>query len=301
MKNRTKYKQPLYLRIVLLLQLVLCTTTSASPTAQTITYLNPEDDDHYFVKVLKLSLDKTKDQYGEYTLRFHPKMNRDQALAKLRENSTPNAIRMLMPKKHVLSMENIRHIPFPLQRGILGYRICSYSDTLHRRVANISRLAELKSFSFLQGVGWPDGDILSHHGFDVNIVDLSTLEGNPIRGMYEMAANGQVDFFCRGAHELKAESGLRRQVPSLKTEQTMALYYPAPLFFYVGKSNTTLANRVLDGLQMAYKDGAFLSLWKEHYDERLVFSNLEKRKIYRLDSPLTLKIDQAYRDYVYRP
>ncbi len=274
---------------------VLLILSLNSLALEQINYLSHGNNDDYFIKVLKLSLDKTADEYGQYQLNFSELMSLDESLKKLGKNTQVNEIRRLMPKARVLKMPNIRHIPFPTQRGVLGYRIC-YGNKINAT----KHLSIAESPLFLLGNGWPDADIMRFNGFGVKSIDLSSLNGNnPIQSMYQLSVKDNY-YFCRGVNEIAAERKLRKMSPQLAEAQEFMLFYPAPLFFYTHVDNKRLANRVYEGLTRAYKDGSFIKLWNKAYLPKLDIEVMRSKKIHSFASPLLDKVDMAYKRFNYQ-
>ena len=84
-------------------------------------------------------------------------------------------------------------------------------------------------------------------------------------------------------------------------DDSIALYYPLPRFFFTKKSNVTAIKRVEEGLVTAYNDGSFQKLWKEYYQSSVDFVNLQKRTLFRISNPFLGGIDKSYEKYIYHP
>ena len=80
-------------------------------------------------------------------------------------------------------------------------------------------------------------------------------------------------------------------------DKTFALVYDLPQFFYTHRSNRELADRVTQGLEMAYADGSLLKLFRSHMSESLRFAEMPKRRVFRLTTPPPKGIDFDYRRY----
>nr|MBP9661199.1 hypothetical protein [Aeromonas sp.] len=59
--------------------------------------------------------------------------------------------------------------------------------------------------------------------------------------------------------------------------------------------------RLLRGLQLAWKDGSLQRLWRHHFQPSLVFARLDSRQIFRLTNPQLPDESTDYRSYLYDP
>jgi hypothetical protein len=84
------------------------------------------------------------------------------------------------------------YVPFPVDLGIVGYRVCFCSPEVAEKVAGVVTLKELRTFSHGQGSGWSDVGILRHNGFKV--IEIPNYES-----LFRMVAADRFDLYCRGA------------------------------------------------------------------------------------------------------
>jgi hypothetical protein len=150
--------------------------------AETIfTYMAKEDvadpRKEYNNALLKLALDKTIPTYGSYKLVASQPMNFARAKKVTQKGDVPNFIFKDSVSKELLL--TFGYIPFPIDRGIVGYRVFFVSPNAKERLKDVSNIDELKEFQILQGLGWLDTKILRHHGFNV-------FEGSSYKGLFEM-------------------------------------------------------------------------------------------------------------------
>lgn len=245
------------------------------------------------VEVLKLALDKTLAGYGPYELRGIPPMNRARAIAVLHNNTYPNLVLQMSYEDDLADQEKLAYIPFPLDRGALSYRICFMRDELKSNISNITRIEQLKNYTFGTGIGWADTKILRHNHLDV-------IEANSVVNLFRMTKAGRVDFFCRGPveyfYEHKHESSL-----GLSSDEHLALYYPLPKFFFTHKDNQQVLNRIKRGLEIAYKDGSFNKLWRKRHNQGLQAAGLQKRNLVKMENPLIKHLSRDYETYLYDP
>jgi tRNA A37 N6-isopentenylltransferase MiaA len=101
-----------------------------------------------------------------------------------------------------------------------------------------------------------------------------------------MLARQRFDYFPRGVNEAWAEVTLHSD-KSLAVEQNLMLSYVAPLYFFVSKDNSLLAQRVQQGLDAMLSNGRLDELFYNHpanaYSLRQLAKN--KRRTFKLHNP----------------
>lgn len=259
------------------------------------TYRAPESDTDkryaYDNALLKLALDKTKDTWGEYELVPSRRMNFARAVASLQEGELPNPMFKLSARSDRCQM--FAYAPFPVDLGIVGYRIFFTSENIKDNVAKTTSLEQLAAFTMGQGKGWADVEILQKAGFYV------TTSGAYERLFFMTAAN-RFDLFPRGVNEIKTEYEAHKHIPGFAIEPNMVLYYPLPRFFFTNKDGEKAAQRVYEGLMKAYEDGSLTKLWKEHYQESIDFVDLNSRRVFEINNPILEGVNQSYEPYMYK-
>ncbi|MAY43382.1 MULTISPECIES: hypothetical protein [unclassified Neptuniibacter] len=246
----------------------------------------------YDFAALKLALDKTKAQYGEYELKAIPSVNIPRAIEYARKNTFQNLFIKLSYEKSYDSMLKYAH--FPVDLGVVGFRVCFVSPLGKELLKSVENLDQLKSLSHVQGSGWSDVEILRFNGFKVE-----TASG--YENLFRMIAANRADLFCRGANEIYDEYRIRTSIENLNYDTSMAIVYPLPRFFYTNIRNVEAAKRVTKGLERAYSDGSLVSLWEKYYGENFKFSNLKERRIYRIENPLLNGLESHFQKYLYPP
>ena len=254
-----------------------------------------ENDPRYLYDqaLLRLALDKTVPKYGEY------KMVPARAGANIKRNeqdAVDDAYENFFTKLSYTPAlaEKLAYVAIPADRGIVGYRVCFTSEKVKALLKDVETVEQLKEFSMLQGIGWADVEILKAAGFKVKT-------GTYYNGMFRMVAAGRVDLFPRGANELLDEWNANKDVKGLTYDESLAVYYPMPRFFFTNKKNQEAAKRVKDGLDLAFEDGSFQALWEKNYAESIKMVALDKRKIFRVGNPSLGGLDTAYEKYNYKP
>jgi hypothetical protein len=245
----------------------------------------------YDQAVIRLALEKSKPNYGDYILQ---ETAVGQNWARTLITATSGKFSNYIIKYSVSSKlpDGLHAIPFPVDLGIVGYRVAFVSHETKQNMLEIKTLDDLKRFEIIQGISWLDTDILRHHGFDVRV-------GSDYEAMFSMVAFNRSGLFLRGANELLGEWNTHLALPELTYDETISVYYPLPRFLVTAKENKELIARINEGLLIAHEDGSLLRLWEEKYLASVEFANLKSRKIFRLTNPFLKNVDPSWQKYVY--
>lgn len=276
---------------------LLLTAPALARAALVVTYRTPESSldrrYDYDNTVLRLALEKTRSEYGDFRLQASPPMNYSRAIQDARSNVYPNFFVKLSYEDRFAD-QGLAYARFPIDLGIVGYRVCFVRPELKARLATTDTLTELKRYSHGQGQGWADAQILKANGFMVQ--EISDYEN-----LFRMVAAGRFDLFCRGANELLEEYQAHRKLAHLDFDSSFAIVYPLPRFFFSHSSNKVALARVTRGLEIAYRDGSLQQLWRKKYQASIDFAKLRQRRFFRIDNPLIRKIDFDFQKYDFDP
>jgi hypothetical protein len=242
--------------------------------------------------VIRLALEKTRKEHGEFVLRETPiGQNSQRSMLTLTNNRYANyIIKYSMSNK---LPDGLIAIPFPVDLGIVGYRVGFVSQDTKEKLKAVKTLEDLQRFEVIQGIGWLDPLILEHHGFKVR-------KGEDFNAMFSMVALNRSDIFLRGANELLGEWQTHQSIPKLTYDETISVYYPLPRFLITSEENTELAARVHEGLLRAFDDGSLMKLWEEKYLASVEFADLKTRKIFRLTNPYIENLNPSWQKYIYQ-
>jgi len=147
---------------------------------------------NYDYDLLKLSLEKTEQTYGAFSLKpLFANYKRVEAIALKAE------MKNIIFKKSVSidRLNKFGYIPFPIDLGIVGYRVGFTSKENIKKIKKITTLEELTKLSILQGEGWLDIKILKYNGFKVRT-------GKQYAYLFKMISKNRADMFMRGTNEL---------------------------------------------------------------------------------------------------
>lgn len=275
---------------------LLCALWLAAPqagAATLFTHVSPESPQdqrtRYEQDLLRLALEETRADFGEYQLALAPPMNRVRLLQQLAQNSYPNLIAShawLSPSER----PRLGHVRFPITLGMLSYRVCFVNEDRRADLARVRTLAALRPFRQVQGRGWQDALILRHAGMQVQEVD-------DYERLFRLVARGRADLFCRGAGEVYQEWQRRQAMPGLALDSEIALSYPNPHLFYSHGANEVALARLQTGLERAWRNGSLQRLWRQHFQPALDLVQPQRRHVLVLANPYLEGIDFDYQAY----
>lgn len=174
----------------------------------------------------------------------------------------------------------MRPIKIDILRGIVGFRIFVIRAADQARIARMDEKALRKQLIFGLNSQWADLPIMRASGFTV---ETSTSYEN----LFGMLVAGRFDAFPRGLNEAGRELEERKQsYPQLAVEQTKALFFPFPIYFWVNKENAALAQRIERGLKLSLADGSFRKLFENFHATEIAMLANANRQVIRLDNPI---------------
>ncbi len=293
-------RKPLTTLAVPLISIFMC--CCAYVTADDLTLVTHASKAHnsdtrrdYEKRLLQLALKKTRDKYGDYkVVPAHSGMTFSRELEQMKANRYTNHVRSFPFDPDLADEHLLTYIEFPIYLGGLGYRVCFVSDVVQDKVARVEKLEDLYQFRFGQGVGWQDVEILRHAGLTVQ--EISDYES-----LFKMTAANRIDLFCRGVNEYLSELSLHKNLRGLTLDESFALYYPFPRYFYSNSKNGALLKRIKEGLLKAYADRSLQTLWGEYHLQGFRRAKLQERKVFRLQNPILIGEKQDYLKYFYQP
>lgn len=274
-------------------------TAATDDKVMVVTHRAPETDSdtrHYYeVAVLRLALEKTRKEYGDYKMVEGPRTNVTRTIADMRHNTFPNHVFSLAYRDELaFTYPELDFVRFPVYRGLKGFRTCFTSEQAKDQVAAVKTKEQLLQLVHGQGRNWIDVDILRHAGFEVK--DIASYDN-----LFKMVAANRFHLFCRGANEIKDEYELFKHTKGLVHDQHLLLQYPLMHFFYSNKANSLLLKRIDKGLKIAYADGSFKKLWREKFQASIDFSQLKKRQVFHFENMMIQNLDFNYQQYIYNP
>ncbi len=174
----------------------------------------------------------------------------------------------------------MRPVKIDILRGMVGFRIFVIRATDQQRIAQMDEQALRKKLIFGLNSQWADLPVMRANGFTV---ETSTSYEN----LFGMLVARRFDAFPRGLNEAARELDERKlNFPQLAVEQTKALFFPFPIYFWVNKDNKALAKRIERGLQLSLADGSFRKLFESYHAKEIATLAKEKRQVIRLSNPI---------------
>jgi len=173
--------------------------------------------------------------------------------------------------------QQARPIRVPIFKGLYGWRLLLAVPDVAVRMGEVHNLQDLRQFSLVQGLEWPDTDILRANGLKVVI-------SPSYDAMFKQLRLGRADAFPRSVEEIWWE--LERYGQGLAVVPNICLHYPAAVYYFVAPDEAELAAAIELGLQRLRASGAFERLFMKHHGEDLARARLGARRIIELHNPL---------------
>ncbi|PKG85896.1 hypothetical protein CXF85_03750 [Colwellia sp. 75C3] len=252
-------------------------TASGASQAKDIIYYPWFDEgqfkeDAYYLALLKLALERSKEEFGEYQLKKSVQpMYQGRSLVEIKYNRSVNVTWTMTSKEREQAVNPIR---IPLLRGLGGYRIFLIKEGQQEKFSKINTTKQLKRLFAGQGYDWPDSTILTDNNYRL-------ITGPGHKTLFNMLQHGRFDYMPRALHEAWNEVEMFK---GLQVESSLALHYPSPYYFFVSNDNPKLKKRIEAGLRNAEKEGSFKKLFESHpvTKNMLASAKLEQRKIFKL-------------------
>lgn len=245
-------------------------------------------EDEYYLSLLKLALENSKEEFGEYELKkaIQP-MFQNRAVVEVKNNRNLSVLWTMTSQQREQELNPIR---IPILRGLGGYRIFLIKAGQQEKFSKISSEKQLKKLFAGQGYDWPDSHILSDNNYRL-------ITGPGHKTLFNMLQHSRFDYMPRALHEPWNEIKL---FEGLQVESSLALHYPSPYYFFVSADNPKLKKRIEVGLIRAEKNGSFQKLFDNHPITRnmLHLAKLDQRKIFKLTNSFLSKETQQVVDKI---
>lgn len=186
----------------------------------------------------------------------------------------------------------VRFVRFPIDRGLLGWRVLLVKASELGRWKHVSSLEDVKQFVAGQGHDWPDVDILKANG-------LPVVTSRGYDSLFRMLKVGRFDYLPRSILEADAEMASQDQAEFRLVPDVM-LWYPAAAYLFVSPSQPRLADELERGLRLAANDGSFHALFKQHFGAAVQAHPIQAGRVFRLKNP-TASVDTETSDLWLRP
>lgn len=263
---------------------------AAEPTVIRHDFFESPDSDqlNYKGEVLTLLLEKSKSKFGPYILKRGTTIGWTQSRAYLElERGNLDVMASMTSKRREQDSMPIRYC---LYRGLLGVRIGLGRPEVVQTLNQIQTWEELKTIGMGQVFDWPDYTILTESGLQVMRLPDKVSSYRRLKiGTFKLLPMGVVEVEpIAKQHELAMIS-------------KWALAYPTAYYFFVGKKNQALADRLNFGFEAAIKDQSFDQLFAKRIGPLVMSAQLDSRKIFHLKNSLLPKETPLNRPELWHP
>lgn len=173
--------------------------------------------------------------------------------------------------------QQARAVRVPIYRDLYGWRLLLASPDVAERMREVRSVDELRRFSLVSGLEWPDTGILQGNG--LNVVVSASYDA-----MFKQVRLGRADAFPRSIEEIWWE--LDRYGQGLVVVPDIVLHYSAPIYFFVAPEDKELAAALETGLQRLHASGAFERLFLQYHGDDVARAKLGTRRAIELVNPL---------------
>ncbi|WP_243311638.1 transporter substrate-binding domain-containing protein [Fundidesulfovibrio agrisoli] len=190
----------------------------------------------------------------------------------------PNANRLALEGRQLIAA-----IRVPLERGLLGWRVCLVRGNDKDILKGVTSVEALRRFRVGQGYGWGDIDVYAGAGITVVEAPFSS-QSAPLRAL----ASGHFDLLPMGTSEFEAflerakEEGL-----GIVADSHIVIHYPWFRFIWVSRTapNAAILLESLErGLDIMVRDGSFIRIF-EQYKGKIDTAWVRRRTMIELASP----------------
>lgn len=267
----------------------------SGPICQGIT--SWEDEGEYHIELLKLALAEsgTKARIQPVCMLYPSEERR---IPMLQDGSEINVVFFgTTPQREKL----LKAVYVPIFLGTTGLRMFIIRNDMLDIFSSARKLDDFRPFSFGQGLGWPDGDILQSSGFNV-------VKG-PYESLHKMLSLGRFDAYPRSYWQVASElEWMSKDAENIAIVPNLAFYYPQPIYFFVSPKHPELHAALTRGLQKAYDNGKMLKLLQTNPQTAPSFSKIDVHALclhYLPTKELTVRSLNAMRNFQlpeeYRP
>lgn len=179
-----------------------------------------------------------------------------------------------------LAKEAKKLIPIPIMEGLLGYRVLIVRADEQARFSAVNSAEDLQALRLGIPATWADAELFRKNGYAV-------VENGSFDELFARQLAGEFDYASFGANEIhRVFSERATPVGELAIEDSLLLYYPFPVVFYVNPIKTKLAERLTKGLQELTKNGELQRLFLHHHADLIPQLRLRERTLITLTNPL---------------
>jgi len=227
--------------------------------------------------LVELALKKTP-EYGDFRIIRSEELSQGRVLRELTDGQS-RLVDIANVATSAEREEFLTAIPFPVDGGLLGFRVCVVLPESLPKFEGIKNLDDLRASQIWIGQGshWPDTPVLEANG--IPVVTHSRYEI-----LFGMLRNNRFDCFARGVSEVLYDLEME-QDPNLVIEPNLLIAYPMPSYLFVGPHDQETAHRLQLGIERAIHDGSFSEFLRAYYARAVKDLNLDTRTVIALENP----------------
>lgn len=242
----------------------------------------------YLTDVLKLSLEKTTQEYGPFELQYFTEpMSANRS--KLETERGVHLDLQFSPhwRGHFVDPSNVIAVEFPVLNGMLGLRNLITTENTQTQLNSIESVAGFKQL--VAGMGpWIDAEILIAN-------QIKVMEAQTFEALFPMLMHGRFDYITLSM--LDAHTALtdrKIDFPKLALNREISMFYPLPFYLYVNAHKPELAERFKKGVEAALADGSIERLFSQYFFYVRPELESKKRKLVVLNNPIISAEQNAF-------
>lgn len=234
----------------------------------------------YEREVLSAVLDATVDTHGQWQLKEsvadYPRAEDEGGVFRVKGHD----LFVTVAGNQKLAGEDKIVLPTPIMKGLLGYRIPIVREADREKLAQVESKEQLQALRLGIPETWADAELFRSNGYTV-------VEKGDFDGLFRRLAAGEFDYVAFGANEIAGVYQERAQaVDGLVIDDSLLIYYPFPLVFYIHPERKALAERVRLGLQTIEQNGTLDRIFERYYGDVVERLSLNERQLISLSNPI---------------
>jgi len=237
----------------------------------------------------------------EASFTFFPPAQNKRLYAELASGNL--AIAFIPPDEGTNALEKqglIRALRVPLERGLLGYRICLVCDEDANLLENVRNAEDLKTIRIGQGIGWGDIAVYRNAGIEVVEAPFHSVS-DPVKAL----ASQLFDALPLGVNEYQLFlQAYNKEASGITADRHIVISYPWFCYVWVStaaKDSKLLMEALDKGFGIIAANGEFVAIY-EKYKGADPWKHLVGRRTIHLQSPYSTDddIDPRFRNLIIR-
>lgn len=262
--------------------LLLCTCSFVSSAKDSIiinyAHAHTEPRSLYVFELLDHALQVTTDEYGNYETEKKSLRLPNSRIRRLIDEGEAFNVAVAVTSKSWES--NAIAIRVPIWRGALNYRLLLVHKDNQMAFSKVNTIEDLKVLYVGLRRSWATRELLSSLQF--NVIDVYSNSA-----LFDMLQQKRFDYIPRGVFEIYDDIDHKIGIDhNLIVEPNIALYIPAPAYFFVSKKAKRIAQRLETGLEVLVANGKLAQLFEQNYGEHIKRAAIHKRRIINIGNPL---------------